>query len=213
MGSSCSLLGWGQGSILPSTMESKKFAGFVFFSSRLSVYVTFTVLLPPHDTRHTPPPYCTHVLPLPLPALPLHPCLWFPSLTPSKTCPARLNSHFLGTSLKCLGPPQDLLPPFDVGQVPLPPPNPPTMHFLSHVVPFPCQTHSPELHFFGVFFATAGTAAQKVSFPPSPPLLCCFSSAPYSLQPSCTTHAPFLLSFPSEIPPLHPNPPFFSFCV
>ncbi len=181
-------------------------SNFLFMSRSLSFFPRTT-----HATH--PSPYCTHVLPLPLPALPLHPCLWFPSLTPSKICPARLNSHFLGTSLKCLGPPQDLLPPFDVGQVPLPPPNPPTMHFLSHVVPFPCQTHSPEIHFFGVFFARAGTAAQKGSFPPSPPLLCCFSSAPDPLQPSCTTHAPFLLSFPSEIPPLHPNPPFFSFCV
>jgi hypothetical protein len=36
--------------------------------------------------------------------------------------------------------------------------------------------------------------------------LFCFCSAPYPPKSSCTTYAPFLLSFPSEIPPLHPNP-------
>jgi hypothetical protein len=68
---------------------------FVFVSlSHFPVFVTFTVLLPPHDTRHPPPPYCTHLLPLSPPTLHPHPCLLLPSLTPSKPCPARLNSLF-----------------------------------------------------------------------------------------------------------------------
>ena len=60
------------------------FAGsLVFFSLfHFLVFVTFTVLLPPHDTVHPPPPYCTHVLPLSLPTLPPPPCLWPPALTP-----------------------------------------------------------------------------------------------------------------------------------
>jgi hypothetical protein len=153
--------------------------------------------------RHAipPPPYCTHVLPLSLPALPPHPCLWFPSLTPSKPCPARLNSLFVSSlrhsPSQASGPPHktSFHRSIDVGQVSSPPPNPPTMHFLSHVVPFPCQAH-----LFGVVFARAGTSAQNFSCRPSPLLLCCFSSAPYPPQPSCTTYAPFLLSFSSEIP-------------
>ena len=86
----------GRFSRAPLLQKSFTFLFFYFFSSflfhSLSVFVTFTVLLPPHDTRHPPPPYCTHVLPLSLPTYPSHPCLWRPFLTPSKPCPARLNS-------------------------------------------------------------------------------------------------------------------------
>ncbi len=42
------------------------FLFLLFLSIHFPVFVTFTVLLPPHDTRHPPPPYCTHVLPLSL---------------------------------------------------------------------------------------------------------------------------------------------------
>ena len=60
----------------------------LFLSIHFPVFVTFILFLPPHDTRHPPPPDCTHVLPLYLftyrPLL----CLWRPSLTPSKPCPA-----------------------------------------------------------------------------------------------------------------------------
>ena len=76
----------------PIFLPDLSFFFSVFVAIHFPVFVTFTVFLLPHDTRHPPPPYCTHVLPLSLPTYPSHPCLWRPFLTPSKPCPARLNS-------------------------------------------------------------------------------------------------------------------------
>ena len=87
------------------------------------------------------------------------------------------------------------------------------MRFLSDAVLFSCQAHSPGAHILEVFFVRAGPAAQKGSLPPFPSLLCCVCSCPNLPQPSCTTLAPYVLSFPSLIPPLHPNPPFFFLCA
>ena len=128
---------------------------------------------------------------------------------------AKLVSLFLlaGALLQCLWRPQDLRPPFDAGQVPSRPPNPSHMHFWSHAFSSPCQAHSPGLHFLEVVFVRVGTSAQKGSFPPASPLLCCFCCCPYPPQPSCTTFAPILLSYPCENPPLHSNPPIFSLCI
>jgi hypothetical protein len=68
------------------------YKSFLFLLFLFPVFVTSTALLLPLDSRHLPPPYCTHVLPLCLPTLPPHPRLRPPSITPSKPCLARINS-------------------------------------------------------------------------------------------------------------------------
>ena len=77
----------------PTHLFCKKSVFFlVFLSIHFPVFVTFTVLLLPLDSRHPPQPYCTHVLARCLPTLPPHPRLRPPTITPSKPCLARINS-------------------------------------------------------------------------------------------------------------------------
>ena len=101
----------------------------------------------------------------------------------------------LGTSLKCLSLPEDLLLPFDAQQVLPPPPNPPTIHFLAHTYAFSCQAHSPALHILEVFLVRAGTATQKGSFPPAPWFLCCFALPPIPPDPPAPPLPRYLLAF------------------
>ena len=117
----------------------------------------------------------------------------------------------VGTRLKCLAPPQDLLPPFDAGQVPSRPPNTPTMHFLPHFSPFPSQAHSPEMHFLEVFLARAGTSGQKGAFPPSPHLLFCVCSGAYPPNPPAPPMPLLVSPFPLKFI-LCTLTPLFSLC-
>jgi hypothetical protein len=199
----------GSWSILPSTNVKKKinfFATpsfyrffFLFLTIDFVFFVTFTVLLAPHDTRHPPPILLyTHLAPI-LPYTSPTPVPLAPTSNPSKTLFFYACIVFLffpsGTPLTCLAPTEDLLPPFDEGQVPPRPPDPPTMHFLSESSLFRCQAKSPGLHFVQVFFGRAGTSALKGPCPPSLALLCCFISSPNPLQPSCTTYVALLFVF------------------
>ena len=76
----------------PIFFAKSRFFFLLFLSIHFPVFVTSTALLLPLDSRHLPPPYCTHVLPLCLPTLPPHPRLRPPTITPSKPCRARINS-------------------------------------------------------------------------------------------------------------------------